>query len=253
MQEINRFSRMQALFGEENMEKLKNSHVAVFGVGGVGGYAAEALARSGVGTIEIIDNDVVSLTNINRQIIALSSTVGKNKVDVMKERLLDINPDCHVIARKVFFLPETANEFDFSKYDYVVDAVDTVTAKLSIILEATRYHIPVISSMGTGNKCNPAELKVADIYQTKVDPLAKVMRAELKKRNVKKCKVVYSEESPILPLFPVADQNKRSAPGSTAFVPPWQDFCSRAKSLRISPAFPPSARESNALFHVTQL
>lgn len=242
MQEINRFSRMQALFGVENMEKLKNSHVAVFGVGGVGGYAAEALARSCVGTIEIIDNDEVSLTNINRQIIALSSTVGKNKVDVIKERLLDINPDCRVIARKVFFLPETANEFDFSKYDYVVDAVDTVTAKLSIIEEATRYHIPVISSMGTGNKCNPAELKVADIYQTKVDPLAKVMRAELKKRNVKKCKVVYSEESPILPLFPVADQNKRSAPGSTAFVPPVAGFLLASEVVKDLTGFSPKRK-----------
>ncbi len=242
MQEINRFSRMQALFGEENMEKLKNSHVAVFGIGGVGGYAAEALARSGVGTIEIVDNDEVSLTNINRQIIALSSTVGKNKVDVIKERLLDINPDSRVIARKVFFLPETANEFDFSKYDYVVDAVDTVTAKLSIIEEATRYHIPVISSMGTGNKCNPAELKVADIYQTKVDPLAKVMRAELKKRNVKKCKVVYSEESPILPLFPVADQNKRSAPGSTAFVPPVAGFLLASEVVKDLTDFSPKRK-----------
>lgn len=232
---LNQFSRTELLFGKEAMEKLENSRVAIFGVGGVGGYTVEALVRSGVGAIDIIDDDKVCLTNLNRQIIATRKSIGKYKVDVMEERILDINPNCRVEKYKCFYLPETKDEFDFSSYSYVVDAVDTVTAKIQLVMEAKEKNVPIISSMGAGNKLNPAEFEVADIYETSVCPLAKVMRRELKKRGVKRLKVVYSKEKPITPIedmaiscrtncvCPPGAQRKcterRAIPGSSAFVP----------------------------------
>lgn len=225
---MNEFSRTELLIGQAALEKLQNSRVAIFGVGGVGGYVCEALVRSGVGHFDLIDNDTVSLTNINRQIIALHSTIGKLKVDVMKERMLDINPDVDVSVHPCFYLPETADQFDFSNYDYVVDAIDTVTGKIEIIDQADAHQVPVISSMGAGNKLNPAMMEVSDIYKTSVCPLARVMRRELKKRHIKHCKVVYSKEKAIQPSQAslekyVADSEenftKKSIPGSTAFVP----------------------------------
>lgn len=219
---INQFSRTELLIGPEAIEKLNNAKVAVFGVGGVGGFAVEALARSGVGHFVLVDNDVVSLTNLNRQIIALHSTIGKYKTEVMKQRVIDINPDADVEIRNCFFLPENKDEFDFSGYSYVIDAVDTVAAKLSIIEEAKKYNIPVISSMGAGNKLNPTMFEVDDISKTSVCPLAKVMRYELKKRGIKKVKVVYSKEQPLKPIFDISEEeptSKRSVPGSISFVP----------------------------------
>lgn len=213
------FDRTQLLLGEASMDILNNSSVAVFGVGGVGGYVAEALVRSGIGSIDIIDNDKVSETNINRQIIATTKTVGQYKVDVLKQRILEINPDCKVTAYKCFYLPETKSEFDFSSYDYIVDAVDTVTAKIQLVLEAGDNKVPIISSMGAGNKLNPAEFEVADISKTSVCPLAKVMRRELKKRGVNHLKVVYSKEPPIKPGISEEVTGKRAVPGSVAFVP----------------------------------
>ena len=218
----NQFSRTELLLGKEKMEKLAAARVCIFGIGGVGGYVAEALARSGVGHLELVDNDVVCLSNLNRQIIAIHETVGRYKVDVMKERILSINPAAEVTVHKCFYLPETRAQFDFANYDYVVDAIDTVAGKIALVLQAEESGTPVISSMGAGNKLDPAGFRVADIYQTSVCPLAKVMRKELKKRGVKKLKVVYSKE------LPVAIQNdeeslqpssRRSIPGSIAFVP----------------------------------
>ncbi len=225
---MNEFSRTELLIGQAALEKLQNSRVAIFGVGGVGGYICEALVRSGVGHFDLIDNDTVSLTNINRQIIALHSTIGKLKVDVMKERMLDINPDVDVLVHPCFYLPETADQFDFSNYDYVVDAIDTVTGKIEIIVQADAHQVPVISSMGAGNKLNPAMMEVSDIYKTSVCPLARVMRRELKKRHIKHCKVVYSKEKAIQPSQASLEKygadseenfTKKSIPGSTAFVP----------------------------------
>lgn len=218
---INQFSRTEMLLGSLSMDKLKNSRVAVFGIGGVGGYVCEALARSGVYALDLIDSDKVCITNINRQIIATTKTIGKYKVDVMKERISDINPDCNVRVYKEFFLPENADIFPFADYDYIVDAVDTITAKIGLIIKANELHIPIISSMGAGNKLDGSMFRVADIYQTKVCPLARVMRRELKKRNIKKLKVVYSEEEPIQPedSSEECDSVRRSTPGSTAFVP----------------------------------
>ena len=232
---LNQFSRTELLFGKEAMDKLAKSRVAVFGIGGVGGYTVEALVRSGVGAIDLIDDDKVCLTNLNRQIIATRKTVGQYKVDVMRDRILEINPDCQVSVHKCFYLPETMDEFDFESYDYVVDAVDTVTAKIQLVMQAGETGTPIISSMGAGNKLNPAEFEVADIYKTSVCPLAKVMRRELKKRGVKKLKVVYSKEQPIRPvedmaiscrnhcICPPGAQHKcterRDIPGSNAFVP----------------------------------
>ena len=223
---LTQFSRTELLLGEEALSKLKASRVAVFGVGGVGGYVCEALVRSGIGSFDLVDHDTVSLTNLNRQIIALHSTIGKYKVDVMKERMLDINPDVQVNAFRMFYLPETADQFDFSVYDYVVDAVDTVSAKISIILRAKEAGVPVISAMGAGNKLDPTRFRVADIYKTSVCPLAKVMRTELKKRGVKRLKVVYSEELPISPDKDLLQRTweeegtaKRNIPGSTAAAP----------------------------------
>lgn len=215
----NEFSRTELLLGADAMNKLKNSRVAVFGVGGVGGYAVEALARSGVGTLDLIDNDTVSITNINRQIIALHSTVGMLKVDAAAERIRDICPDTIVNRHACFFLPETADQFDFSQYDYVIDAIDTVSGKVEIILRAQAAGVPVISAMGAGNKLNPSAFKVADIYATKVCPLARAMRGLLKKKGVKQLKVVYSEEEAMKPREEI-NENGRILPGSLAFVPP---------------------------------
>ena len=223
---MDQFLRTEMLLGAETMKKLQNAHVAVFGIGGVGGYVAEALARSGVGTFDLIDNDTVALSNLNRQIIATHSSIGKYKVDVMKERILDINPKARVNVHKCFFLPENSKDFDFSQYTYIVDAIDTVTAKLELIVRAKEVEVPIISSMGTGNKLDPTRLEVADIYKTEVCPLARVMRNELKKRGIKKLKVVYSKEQPIKRKKQENDQitsenagRIKDVPGSTAFVP----------------------------------
>ncbi len=217
------FSRTELLLGKDALDRLKKSRVAVFGIGGVGGYVCEALVRSGVGAFDLIDNDKVCLTNLNRQIIATVDTIGRYKTEVMKERILKINPEAQVREWQCFFLPENAGDFPFSEYDYVVDAVDTVTAKLALVMEAQKRKIPVISSMGAGNKLDATGFCVADIYETKVCPLAKVMRRELKKRGVRELKVVYSEEEPIKPK-PVCGQTeegavRRSTPGSVASVP----------------------------------
>lgn len=232
---LNQFSRTQLVYGEEVMKKLASSRVAVFGIGGVGGYVVEALVRSGIGALDLIDDDKVCLTNINRQIIATRKTIGKYKVDVAEERVHDINPDCDVKTYKTFFLPETKDEFDFTQYDYVVDAIDTVTGKLGIIECCQDANVPVISSMGAGNKVNASMFEVADIYKTSVCPLAKVMRHECKKRGIKKLKVVYSKEQPRRPLEDMSIScrqhcicppgtvrkctERRDIPGSTAFVP----------------------------------
>ena len=231
----NQFSRSELLIGKEGIEKLHKSRVAVFGIGGVGGYTVDALVRSGVEQIDLIDDDKVCLTNLNRQLIATRKTVGKDKVDIMRERILEINPKVTVNVYKTFFLPENADTFPFEEYDYVVDAVDTVTAKISLVMKCQETGTPIISCMGAGNKMDASAFKVADIYKTKVCPLAKVMRRELKKRGVKKLKVVYSEENP---MTPIEDENdtcknncicppgvqrtclqRRAVPGSMAFVP----------------------------------
>ena len=216
------FSRTQMLLGEEAMTKLAAANVAVFGVGGVGGFAAQALARAGVGKIELIDSDTVALSNINRQIVAFHSTVGQYKTEVMKKMIEDINPLAEVTERRIFFLPETAGDFDFSGYDYVIDAVDTVTAKLLLVERCTAAGTPVISSMGAGNKLDPTAFEVADIYKTSVCPLARVMRRELKKRGIRNLKVVYSKEPAMTPKgHPQAEpgSTRRSTPGSVSFVP----------------------------------
>ena len=232
---LNQFSRTELIFGKEAMEKLKNSRVAVFGIGGVGGYTVEALARSGVGALDVIDDDKVCLTNINRQIYATRKTVGRYKVDVAAERIAEINPDCVVTGYKTFFLPETGDEFDFTKYDYIVDAIDTVTGKIAIVEKANACGVPVISAMGAGNKVDPTAFTVADIKDTSVCPLARVMRRELAKRGIKHLKVVYSKEKPIKAngeeeiscrnhcICPPGTERKctarRDIPGSNAFVP----------------------------------
>ena len=209
---LNQFSRTELLFGKAAMEKLASSRVAVFGIGGVGGYTCEALVRSGVGAFDLIDDDKVCLTNLNRQIIATRKTVGKYKAEVMKERMLEINPDVKVEIHKCFFLPENADEFPFEDYDYIVDAVDTVTAKLELVMKAKEKGVPIISSMGAGNKLDPTMFRVADIYKTKVCPLAKVIRKELRTRGVKGVKVLYSEEEPF--------KTGMRTPASISFVPP---------------------------------
>ncbi len=215
-----RFSRTARIFGADGMERLSNSHIAVFGVGGVGSYIAEGLARSGVGHITLVDSDDVDITNLNRQIEALSDTVGQPKAQAMKERILLINPECEVTVRDCFFLPDNSDSFDFTQYDYVADAVDTVTAKIELVIKAQREGTPIISSMGTGNKLCPAMLEVSDIYKTSVCPLARVMRQELKKRGVKKLKVVYSKEEPIQALASEEENaHRRSIPASAVFVP----------------------------------
>lgn len=211
------FCRTELILGSEAMDRLAGARVAVFGVGGVGGYVCEALARSGIGTLDLIDNDQVCLSNINRQIIATHRTIGRYKTEVMKERILDINPDAQVYVHQCFFLPDNADSFPFGEYDYIVDAVDTVTAKIELVMRGQAHRVPVISSMGAGNKLDASAFRVADIYETKVCPLAKVMRRELKKRNVEHLKVVYSEEEPIKPSG--GSGERRAAPGSVAFVP----------------------------------
>ncbi len=232
---LNQFSRTELLFGKDTMEKLANFRVVVFGIGGVGGYVCEALVRSGIGAFDLIDDDKVCLTNLNRQIIATRKTVGQYKAEVMRERILEINPQADVRIHKCFFLPENSDEFPFEEYDYVVDAVDTVSAKLELVMKCKETDTPIISCMGAGNKLDPTAFRVADIYKTKVDPLARVMRRELKKRGVKKLKVVYSEEQPIRPIEDMAIScryhcicppgtkrhctDRRDIPGSTAFVP----------------------------------
>lgn len=216
------FSRTELIFGKTAMEILANARVAVFGIGGVGGYVVEALARSGVGALDLIDNDKVCPSNLNRQIIALHSTIGQYKTEAAKARILDINPACQVRTHCVFYLPETAENFDFTQYDYIVDAIDTVTAKIEMAVQANRCHTPMISSMGTGNKVDPGAFQVADIYATSVCPLARVMRRELKKRGVPSLKVLYSKEMPIMPKHSGEEQRdagKKIAPGSNAFVP----------------------------------
>lgn len=214
------FSRTHMLLGGEAMERLGRSRVAVFGIGGVGGYVCEALVRSGLGAFDLIDNDRVSITNLNRQIIATRKTLGKYKVDVMRERILEINPKAEVRVYPCFFLPENADSFPFGEYDYVVDAVDTVTAKIELILRAQESGVPVISSMGAGNKLDAGAFRTADIYETKVCPLARVMRRELRKRHVERLKVVYSEEEPFTPQRQEeGDSVRKAVPGSVAFVP----------------------------------
>lgn len=218
------FSRTELLIGKQALVRLAASHVAVFGVGGVGGYVVEALARSGVGAISLIDYDRIAISNINRQIIATHKTIGRYKVDVMRERIAEINPACTVTVRPCFYLPENRQEFDFRTYDYVVDAVDTVTAKLALVLQAKESKTPIISCMGAGNKRNPALFEVADIYETSVCPLARVMRRELKKRGVGELKVVYSKEIPTVPPAGEEAEGGRQTPGSLAFVPPVAGF-----------------------------
>lgn len=222
---MNQFSRSELLLGKENMEKLKRSRVAVFGIGGVGGHAAEALARTGIGALELFDSDTVSVTNINRQIIATLDAVGRYKTEVMKERIALINPEAEVTAHNCFFLPENSSEFDFSGYDYVVDAVDTVSAKIELVMKCRENGVPIISSMGAGNKLDPTRFEVADIYKTSVCPLARVMRTELRKRGVERLKVVYSKEPPVTPRLSFESTPseevaaKKTVPGSLAFVP----------------------------------
>lgn len=215
----NQFSRTEILLGHEAIERLSNAHVAIFGVGGVGGYVCEALARSGVGSFDLIDKDTVSITNINRQIIATMDTIGRDKTMVMKERILSINPNAVVNIHNVFFLPENKDSFDFKGYDYVVDCVDTVSAKIAIIEESKKANVKIISSMGAGNKLDPTGFKVRDINQTSVCPLARVMRYELKKRGISKVKVVYSEEKPHSIKKVVDEETNKVLPGSIAFVP----------------------------------
>ena len=227
----NQFCRTEMLLGKEAMEMLKNARVAIFGIGGVGGHTVEALARCGVGAFDLIDNDTVCFSNLNRQIIATRDTLDCYKVDVMKERILSINPEANVKVYKCFYLPETAEEFTFANYSYVVDAIDTVTGKLQLVIQAREAGVPIISCMGTGNKLNPTELEISDIYKTSVCPLAKVMRRELKKRGVDKLKVLYSKENPMTPISCESDgnhcdtlemegvQTRRAIPGSTSFVP----------------------------------
>jgi len=232
---LNQFSRTELIFGKEAMQKFASSRVAVFGIGGVGGYTVEALVRSGIGAVDLIDDDRICLTNINRQIYATRKTVGKYKVDVAAERIAEINPDAVVRTYKTFYTPEAAEQFDFSQYDYIVDAIDTVTGKLALVVNADAVGTPIISSMGAGNKIDPTAFEVADIYDTSVCPLAKVMRYELKRRGIKKLKVIYSKEQPITPIDDMAIScrthcicppgtarkctERRQVPGSNAFVP----------------------------------
>lgn len=216
---LNQFSRTELLFGEEAIKKLSKSRVAVFGIGGVGGYAVEALARSGVGSLDLIDSDKVCLTNLNRQIIATHKTIGRYKVDAAAERIALINPEAKVRTYKLFYLPETETLFNFSEYDYIIDAIDTVAGKIALAVNAQKADTPIISSMGAGNKLDPTAFEVADIYKTSVCPLARVMRRELKKRGINKLKTVYSKEPAITPLESKEESTKRQTPGSNAFVP----------------------------------
>jgi tRNA A37 threonylcarbamoyladenosine dehydratase len=217
---MNQYTRTERLIGQDSMERLWKSRVAVFGIGGVGGNAVEALARSGVGNIDIIDNDFVSLTNINRQIIATLKNYGQAKVDAAEQRIHDINPDIKVTKYQVLYLPDKKNLFPFEKWDYIIDAIDNLTAKIDIIVTAEKLHIPVISAMGCGNRVDPTKLTITDIYKTQGDPMARRMRYELKKRNIRSLKVVYSTETPLEPSEVVTSAFGKTSPGSTAFVPP---------------------------------
>ena len=259
----NQFSRIQLLLGAEAMDKLKTAHVAIFGIGGVGGYVVEALARAGVGHFDLIDDDVVCLTNINRQIHATIKTVGHPKVEAGKERVLLINPHAEVETHQTFFLPDTKDQFDFTKWDYVVDAVDTVTAKLLIIEEAKKAGVPVISCMGCGNRIDPSKLEITDIYKTVKDPLSKVMRRELKKRGVKKCTVLYSTETALSPIedpeiscrehcvcppnSPRSCNDRRAIPASSPFVPPAAGLMIASKVAMDLIGFDHAAREKEDL------
>ena len=217
---LNQFSRTQLLLGPDAMESLYSKKVAIFGIGGVGGYVCEALVRSGIGAFDLIDDDKVCLTNLNRQIIATRKTVGKYKAEVMRDRMLEINPDANIDIHKCFFLPENADDFPFSEYDYIVDAVDTVTAKIELVVRANEKKIPIISCMGTGNKLDVTKLQICDISKTEDDPLAKTIRTELRKRNIKNVKVAYSKEEPLKPLKEIKDETTgKVIPGSNAFVP----------------------------------
>ena len=219
---IEQFSRTQILLGEEAMDKLQKARVAVFGIGGVGGYTVEALARCGVGALDLVDSDTVSVSNINRQILATHSTVGRLKVDVAKNRVLDINPDCNVRTYPVFYLPDTASQFDFTQYDYIVDCIDTVTGKLQLVERAVEAGTPIICSMGTGNKLDPSAFQASDISKTSMCPLARIMRKELKKRGINHLKVVYSQEEALAPAVDEEElkrTGKRQIPGSVSFVP----------------------------------
>ncbi len=243
---LNQFSRTELVLGKKAMERLSRARVAVFGLGGVGGNAVEAIVRSGVGQVDIIDNDTFSITNINRQLFATMKSVGRYKVDVAEERLLDINPECIIRKYRTFYLPETAAEFDFSQYDYIVDAVDTVTAKLNLITEAYRAERPIISAMGCGNKVDPGLLEVTDIYKTKVDPLSRIMRQECRKRGIKHLKVVFSKEEPLRPVGQVPEEEKnpgrRDVPGSTAFVPTAAGLLIASEVIRDLVEFNPANR-----------
>ncbi len=259
---LTQFSRTELLLGKNGMEKLSKSRVAIFGLGGVGGYAAEALARSGVGTLDLIDDDRVCVTNLNRQIFATRKTIGAYKVDAARERLLDINPDMTVNIYRTFYTPETSGEFDFSIFDYIVDAIDTVTGKLELACQACRCSTPIISSMGAGNKMDPAALQVSDIYATSVCPLARVMRRELRKRGIPRLKVVYSREAPITPLesaeisckyncvCPSGTARKcterRQVPGSNAFVPPAAGLIIAAEVIKDLTGFKPEAERDTS-------
>lgn len=258
---LDQFSRTELIFGRESMEKLWHSRIAVFGIGGVGGYAVEALVRSGIGMIDLIDDDRICMTNLNRQIFATRKTIGQYKVDAAEDRIHDISPQTVVNKYKCFYLPDTAGQFDFSQYDYVVDTIDTVTGKLGLIEQADRAGVPIISSMGAGNKVDPTALKVADIYETRVCPLAKVMRHELRKKGIQKLKVVYSEEPPIRPLndmeiscryhciCPPGTARKcterRDIPGSSAFVPSAAGLIIAGEVINDLTAFDPANRQVN--------
>lgn len=232
---LDQFSRTKLLFGEEAIHCLHDKRVAVFGIGGVGGYVCEGLVRAGIGHFDLIDDDVVCLTNLNRQLIATRKTIGRHKVDVMAERMLNINPKADILVHKCFYLPETSDRFDFSEYDYVVDAIDTVSGKIEIIMQAEKYHVPVISAMGCGNRLDPTKLICTDLYKTSMDPLARVMRRELRKRGVKKLKVVYSTEKPTRPKADMANHKcteRRDIPGSTPFVPSAAGFIIASEIVR---------------------
>lgn len=241
------FSRFELLVGKNSIDTLSKKTVAIFGVGGVGGYVTEALARSGVGNFVLVDNDYVSITNINRQLLATHSSLGKAKVEVARERILDINPNANVTIYKAFYLPSNRDKFDFSKYDYVVDAVDTVTAKIDIIVNAYENNVKVISAMGAGNKLSPAMMEISDIYKTEMDPLAKVMRRELKKRGIKHLKVVYSKEKPIKPLIDISSlehtDTRKDVPGSSAFVPSVAGLLIASEVVKDLIEFDPNNRE----------
>lgn len=234
---LNQFSRTALLIGQEGVESLQNKRVAVFGLGGVGGYVVEVLARSGIGSIDLIDDDKVCLTNLNRQILATRKTIGKYKTDVAKERILDLNPQCNISIYQTFFMPDNSKEFPFESYDYIVDAIDTVTGKIELVMKAKEYHVPIISCMGAGNKMDASAFEVSDIYKTSICPLARVMRRELKKRGIEKLKVVYSKEKAMKPI-----ESEESSCKSNCICPPGtQRTCTARRAIPGSNAFVPAA------------